>query len=182
MQRWTRVSPRVPLIFYRARRALIHRHSDDDGPDAMEKMSLLWARILAPSLPVGVRGWEQLAGCHRASAVVANGGRRRGFGVALSPMRGGRKTKTDFPVSAIKRSGTLCWALAWLVAGRAGGLCGWAPVRWPLFLFFSSVKFFSIFCFCFHVNSNLLLCFAGIGFGNFYPTIQGIYLAPLLVL
>jgi hypothetical protein len=122
MQRWTRVSPRVPLIFYRARRALIHRHSDDGGRDAMEKMSLLWARILAPNLPVGVRGWEQLAGCQRASAVVANGGRRRGFGVVLSPMRGGRKTKTVFPAAAIKRSGTLCWALAWLVAGHAGGL------------------------------------------------------------
>jgi hypothetical protein len=61
----------------------------------MEKMSLLWARILAPNLPVDVRGWEQLAGYQRASAVVTNGDRRRGFGVASLSTNGERKKKTS---------------------------------------------------------------------------------------
>jgi hypothetical protein len=108
----------------------------------MEKMSLLWARILAPNLPVGVQGWEQLAGCQRPSAVVANGGRRRGFGVALSDML--RKMKTVFfsffPFLS-NRYGDLgpTQVTGWAAAGPTRSTGGF------LLLFFLSLIFFFYF-------------------------------------
>jgi hypothetical protein len=68
-----------------------------------------------------------------------------------------------------------CLRAGWWAA--AAGL-GWAD----RYVSFFSVYFFSIFLFFYFVvfvsNSNLLICFAGNGFGNFYPTMQGFYLAP----
>jgi hypothetical protein len=145
--RWLRrkrTTRRFSRWIYRTRRAWELRHLCGEGRDAV---AMKWFISGTNLRAVGASGCGEdlgigvaVNGSRRWSSKVA---RRRGLIDALSPMRRGRKTKMIFPSAAIKRSGTLCWALAWLDVGRAGGL---RPGNSSPLFFLLSYFFYFLFC------------------------------------